>query len=313
MPKTVVCTTSGTIFANQRKEESLATPFLAKHTYLLDLHLELNSGSSLHLYRSASLFYTRCAPFRAWKCSQARPAALHYCGSPLSAVSSTCKEIMWDKCYGSARLALFTASLTKKCVVWNCALSKWQCLHNETSVTRSILNSSKKQLLHLKSRRTRPRRHPISAQFLMGTSWRACAGCRSVESHLFMEGGLVCEWQVATSSCCAHQAPNMFELIELCRISKTRWGCAQQTVDVLDRWSLVSWPWFCRACPRLASRVLTNLAHIYWKIWKDWIHIHLLNEAHSWYQKYCIHSLISHSYCKPFLRIQTVAARSPGP
>ena len=45
--------------------------FFAKHTYLLELHLELNSGSSLHLYRSLSLFYTRCAPFRVWKCSQA--------------------------------------------------------------------------------------------------------------------------------------------------------------------------------------------------------------------------------------------------
>ena len=30
--------------------------------------------------------------------------------SPLSAVSSTCKE-MWDKCYGSVSLALITASL----------------------------------------------------------------------------------------------------------------------------------------------------------------------------------------------------------
>ena len=37
--------------------------------------------------------------------------------SPLSTTSSTCKEITWDKCYESVRLALFTASLTKKCVV----------------------------------------------------------------------------------------------------------------------------------------------------------------------------------------------------
>ena len=174
------------------KKNLLQHLFFAKHTYLLELHLELNSGSSLHLYRSLSPFYTRCAPFRAWKCSQARPAALQYYGSPLSAVSSTCKEIMWDKCYGSVRLALFTASLTKKCVVWNCALGKWQCLHNETGVTRSILNSSKKQLLHLKSRRTRPRRHPINAQFLMGTSWRLCQvpQCRKSLLH----GGWVCLW-----------------------------------------------------------------------------------------------------------------------
>ena len=76
-------------------------------------------------------------PFGAWKRSQARPKSAEN-RSPLSAVSSTCKEITWDKCYGSVRLALFTASLTTKCIVWNCALGKWQCLHNETSVTRSI-------------------------------------------------------------------------------------------------------------------------------------------------------------------------------
>ena len=38
----------------------------------------------------------------------------------------------------------------------------------------------------------------------MHSSWcehrGACAGCRSVESHLFMEGGFVCEWQVASCS-----------------------------------------------------------------------------------------------------------------
>ena len=137
----IFCTSSWNVCISlpiNAKKNLLQHLFFAKHTYLVELHLELNSGSSLHLYRSLSLFYTGCAPFRAWKCSQARPAPLWYCGSPLSAVSSTCKEITRDKCYGSVRLALFTASLTKKCVVWNCALSKWQCLHNETSVTRSI-------------------------------------------------------------------------------------------------------------------------------------------------------------------------------
>ena len=38
----------------------------------------------------------------------------------------------------------------------------------------------------------------------MHSSWwehrGACAGCRSVESHLFMEGGFVCEWLVASCS-----------------------------------------------------------------------------------------------------------------
>ena len=111
----------------------------------LELHLELNSGSSFPKPR---------LPYGFWR-------------SPLSAVSSTCKEITWDKCFGSACLVLFTASLTKKCVVWNCALSKWKFLHNETSVTKSIWIQ---HLLHLKSRRTCPRRHPINAQFLTGTS-----------------------------------------------------------------------------------------------------------------------------------------------
>ena len=72
------------IFANQRKEDSLATPsFLRSIRTFWSSLLELNSGSSLHLYRSLSLFYTRCAPFRAWKCSQPRPAALQCYRSPL--------------------------------------------------------------------------------------------------------------------------------------------------------------------------------------------------------------------------------------
>ena len=127
------------ILANQRKEDSLATPFFAKHTYLVELHLELNSGSSLHLYRSLSLFYTRCAPFRVWRCSQALLppyciAAHHFLSFRVPAKKSGGTNAI----YGSACLALFTASLTKKWGVWSCALSKWQCVHNETSVTRSI-------------------------------------------------------------------------------------------------------------------------------------------------------------------------------
>ena len=112
------------------------TSFL-RFAYFCSSLLEINNRSFFHLYRSEPLFYSRCAPFRAWKRSQARPKSAEN-RSPLSAVSSTCKEITWDKCYGSVRLALFTASLAKKCVVWNYALGKWQCLHNETTVTRSI-------------------------------------------------------------------------------------------------------------------------------------------------------------------------------
>ena len=133
--------------------------------------------------------------------------------SPLSAVSSTCKEITWDKCYGSVRLALFTASLTKKCVVWNCALSKWMQMAMSwqwDKCHKIDMNSSKKQLLYIWSLvGPTPEGTPS-----MHSSWEhrgACAGRRSVESHLFMEGGfVVCEWQVAMK---AHQAPNMLQLI----------------------------------------------------------------------------------------------------
>ena len=189
------------IFSNQCKEESLATPFFAKHTYRLELHLELNCQNSFHLYRSLSLLYARCAPFRAWKFSQA----------PRSAVSSTCKEIMWDKCYGSVRLALFTASLTKKCVVWNCALGTWQCLHNETSVTRSILNSSKSNSYIWSLVGPAPRRHLINAQFLMGTSWRLCwvPQCRKPLIHW----GWVCLWVLVAS--CSEGSPSAKLMLEL--------------------------------------------------------------------------------------------------
>ena len=78
----IFCTSSWSLFAYlcqwTQRRISCNTFFFAKHTYLLELHLELNSGSSLHLSRSLSLFSTRCAPFRVWS---------------LSAVSSTCIEI----------------------------------------------------------------------------------------------------------------------------------------------------------------------------------------------------------------------------
>ena len=41
------------------------------NTFFLQSIRTFYSGSSLHLYQSLSLFYTRCAPFRVWKCSQA--------------------------------------------------------------------------------------------------------------------------------------------------------------------------------------------------------------------------------------------------
>ena len=61
------------IFGNQRKEDSLGQHFFFAIRMPLHLPLELNSRSFFHLYRSEPLFYSRCAPFRAWKRSQARP------------------------------------------------------------------------------------------------------------------------------------------------------------------------------------------------------------------------------------------------
>ena len=54
------CTSSWNLFRISlpinAKKNLLQHLFFAKHAYLLELHLELNSGSSLHLYRSLSLF-----------------------------------------------------------------------------------------------------------------------------------------------------------------------------------------------------------------------------------------------------------------
>ena len=50
---------------------------------------------------------------------------------------------------------------------------------------------------------SRPRRHPINAQCLMGTSWRLCWVPQG--RKLFMEGGFVCEWQVAS---CSERSPS---------------------------------------------------------------------------------------------------------
>ena len=62
------------------------------------------------------------------------------------------------------------------------------------------MNSSKKQLLYIWSLvGPTPEGTP-----LMHSSWwehpGACAGCCNVESHWLMEGGCVCEWQVASCS-----------------------------------------------------------------------------------------------------------------
>ena len=72
--------------------------------------------------------------------------------SPLSAVSSTCKEITCDKRYGSVCLALFTASLTKKCSLKLCTRQMdangnvFTMRQDETSVTRSTWIQAKATL-----------------------------------------------------------------------------------------------------------------------------------------------------------------------
>ena len=119
-----------------------------------------------------------------------KPGLLPY-RSPLSAVSSTCQEITWDKCYESVCLALFTASLTKKCSLKLCTRqmamsSQWDKCH-KIDMNSSKSNSYIWSLVGPATEGT-PSMH---------SSWwehrGACAGCRSVESHLFMEGGFVCE------------------------------------------------------------------------------------------------------------------------
>jgi len=96
--------------------------------------------------------------------------------------------------------------------------SQWDKCH------KIDMNSSKKQLLYIWSLvASTPEGTP-----LMQTSWwehrGACAGCRSVESHLFMEGGFVCEWQVASCSEGSPSAKHVRTHIRvkhwLCRISK---------------------------------------------------------------------------------------------
>ena len=79
------------------KKNLLQHLVFAKHTFGAPFGAQ--QSSLFHLYRFLSLFYGRCAPFRAWKCSQARPAALRHYGSPLSAVSSTCRETTWENRY----------------------------------------------------------------------------------------------------------------------------------------------------------------------------------------------------------------------
>ena len=174
------------IFANQRfQEDSLGQHFFFAIRILLQLPLELNSRSFFHLCRSESLFYSRCAPFRAWKRSQARPKSAEN-RSPL-----LCRF----ECLQSA-------------------LGKWQCLHNETSVTRSISSKSNSYFWSLVG--PAPEGTPS-----MHRSWwshrGACAGCIWVpqcrKSHPSWRVGLfVSRKLLATAK--AHQAPNMLELID---------------------------------------------------------------------------------------------------
>ena len=110
---------SSNLFVCQSTQRRIsgATPFFAKHTYTFW------SSSWSSTVKIPFIFIDLCRFSRAdvppsGPENVPKPRLPPY-ESPLSAVSSTCKEITWDKCYGSVRLALFTASLSKKCVVWN--------------------------------------------------------------------------------------------------------------------------------------------------------------------------------------------------
>ena len=85
--------------------------------------------------------------------------------------------------------------LTKKCVVWNCALSKWQS--TQWDKCHKIDMNSSKSNSYIWSLVGPPPKAPHQCTVL--------AGYHSVESHLFMEGGFVCEWQVAS---CTEGSPS---------------------------------------------------------------------------------------------------------
>ena len=87
------------IFANQCKEESLGTSFFAKHTFSFWSSIWSSTVEvpfiCIDLCRFSVLDVPPSGPENVPK-----PCLPPY-ESPLSAVSSTCKEITWDKCYGS--------------------------------------------------------------------------------------------------------------------------------------------------------------------------------------------------------------------
>ena len=101
------------IFGNQRKEESLATRFF-REAYLWS---SIWSSTVEVPFIFIDLFRFSIIDVPSSRTENVLKPRLPPYASPLSAVSSTCKEIMWDKCYGSVRLALFIGSRTKKCVV----------------------------------------------------------------------------------------------------------------------------------------------------------------------------------------------------
>ena len=122
--------------------------------------------------------------------------------------------------------------------------SQWDKCH------KIDMNSSKKQLLYIWSLvASTPEGTP-----LMQTSWwehrGACAGCRSVESHLFMEGGFVCEWQVASCSEGSPSAKHVRTHVRvkhwLCRISKKMDGATPAALNkLLTFWIADIWLHFC--------------------------------------------------------------------
>ena len=109
----------------------------------------------------------------------------------------------------------------------------------------------------------------------------ACAGCCSVESHLFMEGGFVCEWQVATGSC-SEGSPSATKIWRMERAGSNCKRTLKYIIKLLGigpQWVVSHPKWDLPG--EVESTVLTNLDHIYIYC-KDWIYI--TKGAHSWYQ-----------------------------
>jgi len=132
---------------------------------------------------------------------------------------------MCHKCYGSARLALFTASLTKKCIVWKGAFSngnvfcrtEWVGIVGYSGMnhawamrqaSQDRCEFKQKQLLHLKSRRIPPPKAPHQCTVLDGNIMAPATTVLGVAIERyswrvgFVSGKLMVQWTFTKRQTC---------------------------------------------------------------------------------------------------------------